>query len=62
MVDILLVAFLMYQVYMLIRGTAAINIFIGLFFVYILWLVVKALNMSLLSAILGQFIGVGVIA
>jgi len=60
--DILLVAFLLYQIYNLIRGTTAINIFIGIFSLYLLWLLVKALNMSLLSSILGQVIGVGVIA
>ena len=60
--DILLVAFLFYQIYNLIRGTNAINIFIGIFSLYLLWLLVKALNMSLLSSILGQVIGVGVIA
>ena len=61
-VDILLVAFLLYQIYMLIRGTVAINIFMGIFLLYIIWLVVRALNMELLSSILGQIIGVGVIA
>lgn len=60
--DILLVAFLLYQIYNLIRGTTAINIFIGIFSLYLLWLLVKALNMDLLSSILGQVIGVGVIA
>lgn len=60
--DILLVAFLLYQIYNLIRGTTAINIFIGIFTLYLLWLLVKALNMNLLSSILGQVIGVGVIA
>lgn len=60
--DILLVAFLLYQLYFLIKGTVAINIFAGIFVVYLLWLLVKALNMSLLSSILGSFIGVGVIA
>lgn len=61
-IDIILVAFIMYKIYMLIRGTVAINIFLGIFLVYLLWQVVKALNMQLLSTILGQFIGVGVIA
>lgn len=60
--DILLVAFLLYQIYNLIRGTTAMNIFIGIFSLYLTWLVVKALNMQLLSSILGQVIGVGVIA
>lgn len=61
-IDILLVALLLYQIYMLIRGTVAINIFVGVFLLYIFWIVVKALNMELLSDILGQIIGVGVIA
>lgn len=60
--DILLVAFLLYQIYLLIKGSVAINIFVGIFLLYLIWLVVKALNMQLLSLILGQFIGVGMIA
>jgi len=60
--DILLVAYLMYQVYLLIRGTVAMNIFIGILFVYFLWIIVKAFKMQLLGSILGQVIGVGVIA
>jgi diadenylate cyclase len=61
-IDILMVAFIFYQLYRLIRGTAAFSIFLGIFFVYLFWLMVKALNMELISAILGQVIGVGVIA
>ncbi|MDR1227088.1 MAG: diadenylate cyclase CdaA [Prevotellaceae bacterium] len=60
--DILLVAILFYQVYKLIRGTVAINIFIGIFSIYVVWIVVRALNMELLSSILGQVLGVGVLA
>lgn len=61
-IDVILVAFLLYQIYMLIRGTVAINIFSVIVVLYIIWLVVRALNMELLSGILGQIIGVGVIA
>src|SRR5690554_79033 len=60
--DILLVAIMLYQLYRLIRGTLAFNIVIGLFSLYLLWLVVRALNMQLLGSIMGQFIGVGVLA
>ncbi len=60
--DILLVSILLYQLYRLIRGTLAFNIVIGLFSLYLLWLVVRALNMQLLGSIMGQFIGVGVLA
>lgn len=61
-IDILLVAALLYQFYMLIRRTVAINIFIAIFSIYLIWLIVKALDMQLLGTILGQVIGVGIIA
>jgi len=60
--DIVLVAFLMYQAYRLIIGTVAFNIVIGLFLIYLTWLIVRALNMELLSSIMEQFVGVGVLA
>ena len=56
-----LVAFLMYQVYMLIKGTIATYIFITIITFYVVWLLVKD-NMLLLGSILGQIIGVGAIA
>lgn len=62
LLDILLVAFLLYQSYRLIRGTVAINVLIGVAAIYFIWKLVQALNMELLSEILGKFIGVGVIA
>lgn len=61
-IDILLVAFLLFQLYSLIKGTGAINIFIGIVSIYLIWMLVKALEMELLTEILGQFISVGVIA
>ena len=61
-VDIVLVAIILFQLYRLIRGTAALSIFLGISFIYLFWLVVKALNMELMGALLGQVIGVGVIA
>jgi uncharacterized protein (TIGR00159 family) len=60
-IDILLVAFLMYQVYMLIKGTIASYIFVTIITFYVVWLLVKD-NMLLLGSILGQIIGVGAIA
>lgn len=61
-VDIFLVAVLLYQLYRLIRGTVAMSIFIGIVGFYFLWRVVSSLQMELLSNILGQVMGVGVIA
>ncbi len=62
LLDILLVALLLYGLYNFVKGTVAINIFIGIISVYLIWQVVKLLQMDLLSEILGQFISVGVIA
>ena len=62
LLDILLVTALLYQLYKLVKGTVAIKIFIGLAATYLFWKLVGALQMELLSEILGQFIGVGVLA
>jgi diadenylate cyclase len=61
-IDILLVAILMYQVYMLIRGTVAFNIFIAVISIWLLYVIVNMLKMKLLSSILGAIIGGGAIA
>lgn len=60
--DILIVAFILLQVYRLVKGTAAVNILAGIFTIYLAWLLMKAFDMRLISSILGQFMGVGVIA
>ena len=60
--DILLVSFLLFQVYKLMRGSIAIKVFLGFLSLYLIYLVVDAVEMKLLSTILGQFMGVGVIA
>lgn len=60
--DILIVAFIIYQLYRLVKGTAAINIFAGIFTFWVVWLLVRAFNMELISNILGKFTSVGVIA
>ena len=62
-IDILLVAVLLYQVYRLMRNTGAINIFFGVMVIVILWfLIVKVLKLGLTGAILNQVISVGAIA
>ncbi|OYT16879.1 MAG: TIGR00159 family protein [Bacteroidetes bacterium 4572_77] len=60
--DIVLVAALLYMVYTLVKGTVAINIFAGIAIIYFIWRLVAALQMEMLSQILGAFIGVGFIA
>ncbi|MFD2872464.1 diadenylate cyclase CdaA [Mucilaginibacter ximonensis] len=59
--DILLVTFLIYQLYNLIRGTIAVNILLGMAVIYSLYFVVKLLQMQLLTEILGYFKDVAVI-
>jgi diadenylate cyclase len=61
-IDILLVAFLIFQLYKLTKGTVAIKIFIGIISMYLLWKLVTAFQMEMLGEILGQFMAVGVIA
>tara|TARA_R110001592_G_scaffold362545_1_gene676783 strand:- start:52051 stop:52917 length:867 start_codon:yes stop_codon:yes gene_type:complete len=62
LIDITLVSVLIYQVYKLMRGSVAIKIFLGFLSIYLIYLVVSAAQMELLTIILGQFMGVGVLA
>lgn len=61
-IDVTLVAFLLYSIYRLVKGTVAIPIFIGIVMIYLIWKVVEMLHMNMLSTILGQFINVGIFA
>ncbi|WKD86029.1 Cyclic di-AMP synthase CdaA [Polaribacter huanghezhanensis] len=60
--DILLVAALLYYIYKLLKGTVAINIFLGIAFIFLIWKVTQALKMEMLSGILGYLLSGGVIA
>ena len=62
LLDTLLVAVLLYQLYRLVQGTVAMNIFLGIIAIYFIWKIVEALKMDMLSNILGKFIDVGIIA
>ncbi len=62
LLDIFLVAILFYQLYRLVQGTVAMNIFLGILSIYFIWKIVQALKMDVLSEVLGQFINVGIIA
>lgn len=62
MVDILLVSVLLYQVYKLLKGSVAVRVLIGFLLLYLIYLIVRAAEMDLLAGILGQFMGVGVLA
>src|SRR5210317_122818 len=60
--DIVLVAVLLYYIYKLLKGTVAINIFIGIALIVLIWKITEALQMEMLSGLLGALIGLGAIA
>ncbi|SHJ77711.1 TIGR00159 family protein [Arenibacter nanhaiticus] len=61
-IDIILVAILLYYVYKLVRGTVAINIFIGIVIVWAIWKLTALLQMQMISGIVGGFMNIGLIA
>ncbi len=60
-IDILVVGYIIYRLYRLLKGTIAFNIFIGLVSLFSMWWLVEVLEMQLLTVFLGQFVSVGVI-
>ena len=60
--DILLVALLLYYIYKLLKGTVAINIVIGIAIIFVIWIITEALKMEMLSGILGTLLSGGVVA
>lgn len=61
-IDVFLVAILLYYVYKLVKGTVAINIFIGIIVIYAVWKLTDFLKMSMLHNIFDGFMKVGIIA
>ena len=61
-IDVFLVAMLLYYIYRLVKGTVAINIFIGIIVVYLIWRLTDFLDMFMLHKIFDGFIKVGIIA
>lgn len=62
LLDILLVAVLLYYIYKLVRGTAAVNIFLGIVFIWAFWKFTQLLGMKMISSVVGGFMQVGLIA
>ena len=59
-IDIILVAFLMYQIYKLMRSSGTLAIFSGVVSIIVVWLLVyEVLEMRLIGGILDKFISVG---
>jgi diadenylate cyclase len=62
LLDLVLVVFLSFQLFKLLKGSLAFNILIGLLTIYIFWLAVRYFEMPLMANVLGQFAQVGIIA
>ena len=62
LIDIVLVAVLLYYIYKLVKGTVAINIFIGIVIVWALWKLTELLQMKMISSMVGGFMNIGLIA
>ncbi|MEX0273424.1 MAG: diadenylate cyclase [Flavobacteriaceae bacterium] len=62
LLDILLVATLLYYIYKLVRGSSAINIFIGIVIIWGFWKLTELLGMKMISSMVGGFMQVGLIA
>jgi len=61
-IDVLLVALIIYQLFRIMRGTSAFSVFLAILSLYFLRLLMLALNMKLMSTILSQILGVGMVA
>ncbi len=59
--DILIVAYFLYLIYKLLKGTIAFNIIIGVLVFSVIWWLVNVLKMQLLIFLLGKFVAFGVI-
>ncbi|MCG5643393.1 diadenylate cyclase [Flavobacteriaceae bacterium LSUCC0859] len=61
-IDIILVALLLFYIYKLVKGTVAINIFIGIVMIWGLWKLTELLEIKMISNIIGGFMNIGLIA
>ena len=62
-IDILLVALILYYIYRLMRESRSLNVFVGIMIFVMVWLFVsQILEMRLLGTILDKLVSVGVIA
>jgi uncharacterized protein (TIGR00159 family) len=61
-IDIVLVALLLFYVFKLVRGTVAINIFIGIVIIWVIWRITDLLEIKMINSIVGGFMNIGLIA
>ena len=62
-IDIFLMAFILFQIYKLMKKSGAVNIFVGIVTFVVCWfLIVKVFNLKLTGALLNQLVSVGAFA
>lgn len=62
LIDVFLVAYLLFKIYSILKDSVAVQILIGIFLIcFLWWIFAKALHMQLVGTILGIFINVGII-
>ncbi|MEZ4959544.1 MAG: diadenylate cyclase CdaA [Saprospiraceae bacterium] len=59
--DIVIVGYLIYRIYLLLKGSIAFNILVGVLILYVVWWLVGLLKMDMLSLLLNRFVNVGFI-
>lgn len=59
--DILLVAYLIYKLYYFFRGTVGLKILFAVLLIFIFWKIVSTLQMVMLTEFFGAFVGVGIV-
>jgi diadenylate cyclase len=62
LIDIIVVAVLLYYIYSLIKNTLAVNLLLGLLIIFLFYHLVTSLHMDLLSTIINKFMKVGILA
>lgn len=61
-IDIIIVALLIFVVFRWMRNSSATNIIVAILFIYVLMVLAEAFNMKMVRSLLGTFIDVGVLA
>lgn len=62
LLEIAIVAYVLYKLYLLMRGTIAVQIFLGIMAIYLVQVIVSALDMTMLPAIFSSISEVAVLA
>src|SRR5574343_1492953 len=62
LIDVLLLAVVVYQLFRILKGSLAFNMMAGLLTIYVAWLVVRFFQMPLMETVLGEFTKVGFLA